>query len=153
MNSYVWGSPALATLTMTWDAPAASPTASVSVGSSASASPTPVGVALPGGGASVSPAASGGGGGGCAPDGGGFKWLPYHSLDGRVLGVDAAAGDAAGCRRACCATPGCDGFTLQVLPAPVRGTCALLANLTQLVPAVTFGAGLLRGALPADVAL
>ena len=83
---------------------------------------------------------------GCAPSSGGYAWLPYHSLDGRVLGVAAAAGDAEGCRAACCATPGCDGFTLQVLPAPVRGTCALLGNLTQLVPAVTFGAGLLRGA-------
>ena len=81
----------------------------------------------------------------CAP--GGYAWLPYHSLDGDVLGVAAAAGDVAGCRAACCATTGCTGFTLQVLPAPVRGTCALLANLSQLVPAVTFGAGLL-GAPP-----
>ena len=79
----------------------------------------------------------------CAP--GGYAWLPYYSLDGDVLAVDASASDAAGCRRACCATPGCTGFTLQVLPAPVRGTCALLANLSQLVPAVTFGAGVLRG--------
>ncbi len=89
---------------------------------------------------------------GCAPggggSGGGYTWLPHYALDGDVLAIDAAAGDAAGCRAACCATPGCDGFTLQVLPAPVRGTCALLANLTQLVPAVTFGAGLLRGAPP-----
>ena len=80
----------------------------------------------------------------CVP-GGGYTWLPYYSLDGDVLAVDASASDAAGCRRVCCATPGCTGFTLQVLPAPVRGTCALLANLSQLVPAVTFGAGVLRG--------
>ena len=83
----------------------------------------------------------------------GYQWLPYYSLDGDVLGIDAAATDASDCRLACCRTPGCTGFTLQVLPAPVRGTCALLANLSQLMPAVTFGTGLLRTALPADVAL
>ena len=63
-----------------------------------------------------------------------------------MLAIDASAGDAAGCGAACCGVPGCTGFTLQVLPAPVRGTCALLGNVTQLVRAVTFGAGLLIGA-------
>ena len=82
-----------------------------------------------------------------------FSWLPHFTLDGDVLGMDAAAVGAAGCRVACCHAAGCTAFGLQILPANVPGTCVLFTNVTQLVPSTGWGAGVLLAALPTDVAL
>ena len=81
-----------------------------------------------------------------------FSWLPHFELDGTVLEVAVAAMDAAGCRVACCAAPGCTGYSLQLLPFVTPGTCLLYANVTQLVPSGAWGSGLLVAALPVEVA-
>jgi hypothetical protein len=117
--------------------PTASTTGTASHTSSVSSTPSPSGT--------VSPY--------CEP----LAWaqLRGYALDGSLLGFDAAASTLAACRVACCSAPGCTGYAMGVRAsgAAVPDSCALYGNLTQLVPHYGAATGLLRAALPADVAL
>ena len=78
-----------------------------------------------------------------------FNLLPRMDLIGKLIGSAAAPGDRFrvdsedGCRRSCCATPGCDAYTVEpdAYPLPI---CFLYTNVTALAYSSVLHSGVLH---------
>jgi hypothetical protein len=82
-----------------------------------------------------------------------LRSLPGYDLVGTRLARLAVASEG-DCRTACCAAPACAGYAFgaELLASAPTAPCALLSNVTQLVPSTIMNAGVRANGTAADAA-
>lgn len=77
-----------------------------------------------------------------------YRAFPAHDIDGAVASVGIVTTERQ-CREACCASPACDAYTLDMASIYRQTTalCYLKANVTQLIPSSAHSVGVKQSAL------
>ena len=77
-----------------------------------------------------------------------FVAAPCMELIGESIGVAVSEPSEASCRRLCCDSPGCSGYTFNVEFSLGfgKGGCYLKANVTQVIPNTMMNSGVLASA-------